>query len=137
VRWDQRNHSFAEWSQRIVENKICRPVPISPSVPIKKTISGELGQRRVSMVGIAASTLLANRRLLRSGDVIGFVSRQLNLDFFHTGLVAFAKDGGMLVRHASRSRGRVVDERMETFLAANGTKYVTLLRAEDAGVVSS
>jgi hypothetical protein len=65
---------------------------------------------------------------LASGDVIGFVSRRSNLDFYHTGLIAFAKDDTLLLRHASRSRGRILDERMATFVDVNRVRYVTLLR---------
>ncbi len=138
VRWDQRNHDFAKWSQRIVENKICQPVRMNPSVSIEKTLNGGgLGKRWFSIIGIAPSTLLANHQLLRGGDVIGFVSRQSNLDFFHAGFTAFGKNAGLLLRHASQSYGRVLDEKMETFLAANGVKYVTLLRAENPAPASS
>jgi hypothetical protein len=137
VRWDRRNHYFAEWCQRSVENGICSRVGMSPSVPIDKTVIGELGKRRVSMVGIAPSTLMANRALLRTGDVIGFTSRQSALDYFHAGLVAFGAKNSLLLRHASQSHGRVLDEPMESFLAVNGVKYVTLLRAEESATATS
>ena len=52
----------------------------------------------------------------------------MRLDFYHTGFVAFDKGGTLLLRHASQSRGRVMQERMDAFTAANGVKYVTLLR---------
>jgi hypothetical protein len=80
------------------------------------------------MIGIARPTLLANRGLLSSGDVIGFVSRRSNLDFFHTGFVIVGRKGELLLRHASQSRGRVLDDQMERFLAMNGVRHVTLLR---------
>ena len=63
--------------------------------------------------------------------MIGFVSRRSYLDFYHTGFIAFGKNGELLLRHASQSRRKVLDERMETFLAVNGVKYVTLLRPAD------
>lgn len=134
VRWDERNHYFAEWIQRSIENQICRRVALGRSVTIDKTVNWPaLGRRRISMAAIPRATLLANRHLLASGDVIGFVSGRSNLDFFHTGLVAFEDaTGALLLRHASRSRGRIVDERMDRFVAANGVKYVTLLRATDS-----
>ena len=131
VRWDQRNHYFADWSRRIVENKICRPVAIGPSVSIEKTVVGEIGRHDVSFTGIPVAALVSNRKLLQSGDIVGFVSRQSNLDFFHIGFVAFGKGGSLLLRHASQRHGRVLDEPMDAFIVANGTKYVTLLRAED------
>ena len=132
VQWADRNHYFAEWSRRAVENRICRPVAMQPSIAIDKTVNySNQGKRRVSMTGIPRATLLANKNLLSPGDVIGFVSRRSYLDFYHTGLVAFGKNGELMLRHASQSRRRVLDERMETFLAVNGVKYVTLLRAAD------
>lgn len=133
VRWDERNHYFAEWSQRSIENQICRRVALGSSVTIDKTVNWPtLGQRRISMAAIPRATLLANGHLLASGDIVGFVSGRSNLDFFHTGLVAFEQTTGrLLLRHASRSRGRIMDEPMDRFVAANRVKYVTLLRATD------
>jgi hypothetical protein len=75
--------------------------------------------------------VLANDRRLANGDIIGFVSRRPNLDFFHTGLVVFQDDGALMLRHASQSRRRVVDEPLAGFLAANKVQHVTLLRAVD------
>ena len=66
--------------------------------------------------------------MLANGDVIGFVSRRPNLDFFHTGLVIFEDDGALMLRNAAQSRGRVVDEPMARFVAANQVQYVALLR---------
>jgi hypothetical protein len=133
VKWDERNHYFADWSRRAVENKICRPVVMEPSMTIEKTVNWRnLGKRQVSLTVIPRATFMANKSLLASGDVIGFVSRRPNLDFYHTGLVAFSKRGEVLLRHASRSRGRIVDERMNAFVAVNRVQYVTLVRAAEA-----
>lgn len=131
VKWAERNHYFGRWSQRAIENKICEPVAL-PSTPVAKEVNwGNLGKRRVSFAAVAAPTLLAGKKLLKSGDVIGFVSRRSNMDFFHTGLIAFGKDGALLLRHASQSRRRILDEPMADFVAANGVRYVTLLRASE------
>jgi len=132
VKWEERNHYFGQWSQRALENKICQRVAIEPSIAIEKIVNwGNLGQKRVSLAAVPAATLLAGKSLLASGDVIGFVSKRSNLDFYHTGLIAFAKDGALLLRHASRSRRRILDERMDTFVAVNRVRYVTLLRAAE------
>jgi hypothetical protein len=129
VKWEERNHYFGEWSRRAVENKICQPVAMESSVAIDKTVNwGNLGKRRVSLAATPARVLLANKNRLVSGDVIGFVSRRSNMDFYHTGLIAFSHDGTLLLRHASRSRGRILDERMDTFVDVNRVRYVTLLR---------
>jgi hypothetical protein len=132
VRWEERNHYFADWTRRAVENGICRPVAIEPSAPTEKTVNwGNLGKRRVSLTVIPRAALMANRKLLASGDVIGFVSRRPNLDVHHTGLIAFGKGGEVMLRHASQRRGRVVDERLDRFAAVARVQYVTLVRAAE------
>jgi hypothetical protein len=137
VKWEERNHYFGEWSRRAVEKKICQPVAMEQAVAIDKTVNwGNLGKRRVSLAAIPAAALLANKHLLASGDVIGFVSRRSNLDFYHTGLIAFSKHGALLLRHASQSRRRILDERMDTFVAVNRVRYVTLLRPAELEAVS-
>jgi hypothetical protein len=132
VRWAERNHDFAQWSQRAVENGICRPVGITPVATIAKTLNGAgLGKRRYAIAAVAAATLMANRKALQPGDVIGFVSRRSELDFFHTGIIAFSQRGTLMLRHASRSQGRVLDEDIKHFLARTGVRYVTVLRPEE------
>ena len=66
---------------------------------------------------------------------VGFVSRRLDLDYFHCGLVVVEPKGPLLLRHAAESRHRVLDERMDRFLARYNVRYVTLLRPEELAVV--
>ena len=49
------------------------------------------------------------------------------------GLAQHLHQGTLLLRHASQSRRRILDERMADFVAVNRVSYVTLLRA--AGIV--
>lgn len=128
VKWEDRNHYFADWCRRAVETGICRPVAMEPSATIEKTVNWRnLGKRDFSLTVVPRATLIANRDLLASGDVVGFVSRRPNLDFHHTGLIAFGK-GETMLRHASQRRRRVVDEPLDRFVAANGVQYVTVVR---------
>jgi hypothetical protein len=137
VRWAKRNHDFAQWSGSNVENKICRPVAIAPAITLEKSLNGGgLGRRRYAITAVATPTLMGNRKALQAGDIIGFVSRRSDLDFFHTGLIAFSRRGALLLRHASRSHGRVVNQDMRSFVAASGVKYVTFLRAQEPAIVS-
>ena len=133
VQWDQRNHYFADWSRRNIENRICRPVEMEQSVSYEKTVTWHraLGRRRVSIVGVSKAALIENQKLLAAGDIAGFTSGRSDLDYFHTGLVAFGKDGTLLLRHASQSRGRVIEEQMAAFVTVNPVRYVTLLRAAE------
>ena len=133
VKYDQRNHYFADWCKRNIANGVCQPVAIEPSMVIDKTVTWhrEFGKRQVSMMAIAKSTLMENAKLLAPGDIIGFTSRRAGLDYFHTGLIAFGKGGELLLRDASQSHRRVVEEKMATFVSVNPVKYVTLLRAAE------
>jgi hypothetical protein len=138
VRWDKRNHYFYEWSRQAVARGFCKPVAVPAAVTIDKTVNwGNFGRRKVSMRGIPRAALLANRKLPASGDIVGFVSRRPGLDFFHAGFIAFGPRGELLLRHASQSRGRVLDERMDRFLAVNGVRHVTLLRAMEPPAVAN
>jgi hypothetical protein len=85
---------------------------------------------------IPGAALLANKNKLERGDIVGFVSRRPDLDYFHVGFVAFDKTGALLLRHASQSRNRVLDERMDRFVAANGVRYVTLLRPQEPRAIA-
>jgi hypothetical protein len=133
VEWRQRNHYFFEWGQHNVENNTCRAIAMDGAVVLEKTVYWHraLGRRRFSMSGIPRDTLLANKQQLASGDIIGFITQRPNLDYFHVGFVAFGQDGELLLRHASLSRHRVLDEGMERFLTANHVRYVTLLRPQE------
>ncbi|HZS65210.1 MAG TPA: N-acetylmuramoyl-L-alanine amidase-like domain-containing protein [Xanthobacteraceae bacterium] len=132
VRWSDRNHYFADWIARNADKGICFALAISPAEQITKTVHGVLGPRPESFVASTSAALIANAQKLRAGDIVGFVSRQTHLDFFHVGFIAFARNGRLLLRHASQSHGRVLDEDMRSFLAANGVRYVSVLRARDS-----
>lgn len=129
VDWYRRNHYFYEWCRHNVDNKTCRWVDIDGAITIEKTVDSQKGlsRRRFSMPVIPQAALLANKTKLETGDIVGFVSRRSNLDYFHAGFVAIA-EGELQLRHASESRRRVLDERMDRFLALYGVRYVTLLR---------
>jgi hypothetical protein len=133
VNWFERNHYFFEWSQHNIENKTCRPIVMDGAVAIEKTVSWHraLGKRHFDMQVIPRAIFLANKAMLAPGDIVGFVTRRPNLDYFHVGFVSFGSDGQLLLRHASLSHYRVVDERMDRFVAHNRVSYVTLLRPEE------
>jgi len=138
VAWRERNHYFFEWGQHNVENKTCRWVAMDGSVDIQKTVTAQygLGRRKFPMTVIPREVLLANKNQLAAGDIIGFVTQRKNLDYFHVGFIAFGGDE-LLLRHASQSRHRVLDESMDRFLVKNRVRYVTLLRPEEPAATSA
>ncbi|MGH6664849.1 MAG: N-acetylmuramoyl-L-alanine amidase-like domain-containing protein [Pseudolabrys sp.] len=132
VNWFERNHYFFEWSRHNIENKICRAIVMDGAVEIEKTVYWHraLGRRQFEMTVIPRAVFMANKDKLASGDIVGFVTQRPNLDYFHVGFIAFGGDGELLLRHAAESRHRVLDERMNRFVAQNRVRYVTLLRPE-------
>jgi len=138
VSWRDRNHYFFEWGRHNIANGTCRAVELDGAVDLAKTVYWHkaLGRRRFAMRVIPRAAFLAGRDRLANGDIVGFVTRRPNLDYFHTGFVVFGPRGELLLRHASQGRGRVVDERMERFAAANRVRYVTLLRPLEPAALS-
>ncbi len=132
VNWFERNHYFFEWCQRNVENNTCRWLSMDGAVDIEKTVDSQKGlsKRHFVMRVIPRTVLLAQKSTLLSGDIIGFVSQRANLDCFHCGFVIVAPDGTPLLRHASLSHSRVLDQRMDRFVARYGVRYLTLVRPE-------
>lgn len=139
VSWRERNHYFSQWSERNVANHVCRRVTVPGSAIIDKTLTWmpALGARHTSMAAVPRARLIANKELLATGDIIGFLSERPRLDYFHIGFVIVAPDGGLSLRHASKSRGRVLDEPLNRFLGHNRVKAVTLLRAREPEAVST
>jgi hypothetical protein len=138
VQYDKRNHYFADWCKRNVENGICQPVAIEPSVTFDKTVTWhrEFRPQKVSISAIAKTTMMDNAKLLAPGDIIGFTSGRAGLDYYHTGFVTFGRNGEVLLRNASRTRGRVIDDKMATWITVNPVRYVTLLRAAETAPVA-
>jgi hypothetical protein len=65
------------------------------------------------------------------GDLIFFASTRKQHDVFHCGIIV--RDGDrVLMRHASRSRGGVVEQDLEEFLKANRMAGVIVVRPSGA-----
>jgi hypothetical protein len=138
VSWRERNHYFFEWGLHNIENKTCSAVTMPGSIKIEKTVywHKELGKRLFSIAVIPRAIFLANKSMLANGDIVGFITRRPNLDYFHVGFVVFGNNGELLLRHASQRNRRVLDERMDYFAAVNNVQYVTLLRPQESAAVS-
>jgi len=132
VEWRERNHYFFEWCQHNVDDGVFRWLSMNGAVKIRKRVDSERGlsPRIFVMTAIPRGVFLANTNALKDGDIVGFVSHRSDLDYFHTGFVAFVRDRLML-RHASETHRRVVDERMDGFLARYGVRYVTVVRPQE------
>ena len=133
IQWERRNHYMTVWIRNNVRQGIIRPVS-KPAVPtvsrerVLNVVPGLAAQRtRVKFVPKRAVPRLEPH--LQSGDLIFFVSTRKNLDVFHAGIIV--RDGtSVLMRHASRSQGFVVEQELSEFLKANRMAGVIVVRPQ-------
>jgi cell wall-associated NlpC family hydrolase len=133
IQWDRRNHYMSLWIRNNIRNGILKPVSM-PTVPmlskdrVLNVILGLDPQRtRVKCVPKAAVPRL--ERHLQTGDLIFFASTRRNLDVFHAGIIV--RDGKkVLMRHASRSQGAVVEQELSEFLKTNRMAGVIVVRPQ-------
>ena len=119
VEWKRRNHYMTEWVRR--NSAAVRAVaPGALGKRVEKTLSAVPGlpTRRARFVCVPKARLRAFLPRLANGDVLLFASTKAGLDVFHCGFLVLA-GRSLRLRHASRSAGRVVEEDLVRFLAAN------------------
>jgi cell wall-associated NlpC family hydrolase len=133
IQWERRNHYMTQWIRNNVRDGIVRPISI-PAVP---TLSKErvlnvvpgLDPQRTRIKCVPKPAVPRLERYLQSGDLIFFASTRKNLDMFHAGIVV--RDGEkILMRHASRSQGGVVEQELSDFLKANRMAGVIVVRPQ-------
>ena len=133
IQWDRRNHYMSLWIRNNVRDGIIKPVS-TPTVP---TLSRErvlnvvpgLDPQRTRMKCVPKAAVPRLERHLQTGDLIFFASTRKNLDIFHAGIIV--RDGKkVLMRHASRSQGSVVEQELSEFLKANRMAGVIVARPQ-------
>jgi len=133
VQYDQRNHYFADWSLNNIANGVCRAVVLPDTAVVEKTVSYMHGLpvERVGLTSVPVASVLANAERLATGDIVGFLSRRPGIDYFHTGVIVVGEGDALMLRHAAKSRGRVLDQKLSAFIAENGVRHVSLLRPQE------
>ena len=134
IEWERRNHYMTGWIHNNVRKGIIRPVSI-PAIPMvtKERVLNVVPGLAVHRTKVKCIPKRAVPRLeshLQSGDLIFFVSTRKNLDMFHAGIIV--RDGKrILMRHASRSRGDVVEGELREFLETNRMSGVIVVRPQE------
>jgi cell wall-associated NlpC family hydrolase len=134
VNWQTRNHYMSAWIREnsaagFVSNRTRGPRRVRRERRLN--IVPGLAERTVSVDSIPKSDFNRHSRDARTGDLIFFASTRRNLDIFHCGIIV--RDGErVLMRHAARSRGRVVEQELQEFLHANRMTGVILVRPREA-----
>jgi Protein of unknown function (DUF1460) len=134
IQWDQRNHYATAWILNNVREGIIAPIS-ARSIPTVirerdlNVVPGLAGRRtHIKCVPKPSVPQLATH--LQTGDLMFFVSTRKNLDVFHAGILVRI-DQRLLMRHASRSEGVVVEQELTEFLKANRMAGVIVMRPRE------
>ena len=133
IDWFHRNHYMIDWAEKNEERRLVKNITAGPGAVKKKrelTIIKELPARAVEFDCIPKRRMNRAYDRVETGDVIIFVSARKNLDVFHTGF-AVKRDGELFLRHATRSKGKVIDQKLSEFLKSHRMSGVILLRPLD------
>jgi hypothetical protein len=133
IQWAQRNHYMTAWIRNNSRQGIVRPL----SVPAVQKITRErvlnvvpgFAVQRTHVKCVPKRAIPKLQSCFQNGDLIFFVSTRKNLDIFHAGIII--RDGKrVLMRHASRSQGCVVEQALTEFLKANRMAGVIVARPQ-------
>jgi Protein of unknown function (DUF1460) len=134
IQWDRRNHYMTGWIRNNVRDGIVRPIA-APAIPfvsrerVLDVLPG-LAARRTRVKSVPKKSVPRLAGHLQSGDLIFFASTRKHLDIFHVGIIVRAgKD--LLMRHASRSRGKVAEQELSDFLRTNRMTGVIVMRPQE------
>ena len=136
IQWELRNHYMTLWIRNNVREGIIRPVSM-PTLPIVSrhrilNVLPGLAARRTRVKCLPKRTVPRLEPCLQSGDLIFFASTRRNLDVFHAGIIV--RDcKKVLMRHASRSQGFVVEQELSEFLKTNRMAGVITVRPQGDG----
>ena len=131
VAWVHRNHYMTAWIRNNVKEGLVRRLPVSAKAALSRSrvlnVVPGLRPERIRVKCIPKPSIQRIEPSLQTGDLIFFASTRKNLDIFHGGIIV--RDGRrLLMRHASRSRGFVVEQAVHEFLKANRMAGVIVVR---------
>jgi cell wall-associated NlpC family hydrolase len=133
VDWRRRNHYMTQWLDQNVRQglvaRVGRPWATTRKKRVLNAVPG-LPPSRQSFSCIPKRRFSAVQSAVRTGDLIFFASTRAHLDIFHCGILV-RQDSAWILRHASRSRGCVVDQDLQSFFKENRMAGVLLARPLD------
>jgi cell wall-associated NlpC family hydrolase len=130
VDWRRRNHYMLDWVRNNEARGIIRNLT-GGALSVEKTrtlaaVEGLPG-KRITFRCFPKKNLAGIRPLIQTGDLILFASTRKLLDVFHTGLL-IKNDNAILLRHAARTAGAVIEQALTEFLDAHRMSGFILLR---------
>jgi hypothetical protein len=130
IEWRKRLHYSTDWVRENVKRHFLRNLTIGDQTVERAkrlTIVPGLAEKLARFRYFPKRRLISASRWIENGDMIFFVSTRPGVDVFHTGIV-FPGSDGLLLRHASRSRGGVIEQPLEEFVANNRMSGFILAR---------
>jgi cell wall-associated NlpC family hydrolase len=130
VEWRRRNHYMTGWIRNNTRDGIVRRVRTSAPAIVKERkldVLPGLPPVRVRFACVPKGSAPRLVRRLQTGDLVFFASTRKHLDVFHCGILVRTGDTVRL-RHASRSRGAVVEQDLTEFMRNNRMAGVIVVR---------
>jgi len=139
VEWRLRNHYMTNWIRNNARLGVLRRLPLRgvPAVTKQRVLDvvPSLPPVRSRFECVPKRSLKKFLSQAETGDLIFFASTRKHLDVFHCGIIV--RDGDHVrMRHASRSRGGVVEQNLDEFLKANRMAGVIVVRPIDGDLRS-
>ncbi len=133
VAWRERHHYLTAWIRHNAHAGFLRRVVLPASVSRRRVLRAVPGlpPRRATIRCSPKRVFWRARAAVETGDVLAFASTRPGLDVFHAGIAVWS-GGALRMRHASRSRGRVVEQDLAEFLDANTMAGVIVARPVEA-----
>jgi hypothetical protein len=130
IDWFHRNHYMIDWAEKNEKRRLVRNITAGPGAITKSrklTVVKGLPEKSADFACIPKRSVNRVLDRIETGDMILFVSAKKNLDVFHTGF-AVRRGYDLFLRHATRSKGEVVEQKLSEFLKSNRMSGIILLR---------
>jgi hypothetical protein len=130
VEWQQRNHYMVDWWRNNERQGLLQNITRGAQAVEKNrelNIIKDLPSQHASFRVFPKKKIRSLEHLIKTGDFVCFATTKKNLDVFHTGIL-LRRDDKMLLRHASRTAKKVVDQDLRDFLKKNRMSGLVLLR---------
>lgn len=130
VGWRSRNHYMVDWVRNNEARGRIRDMTSGPwAVEKTRTLAvvDGLPRKTVTFRCFPKKHFATARSLIQTGDLILFASTRKLLDVFHAGLL-IKNDEAVLLRHAARTAGAVIEQPLTEFLDAHRMSGFILLR---------
>ena len=130
IGWRRRNHYMTDWIRNNVRGGWVKRIQLDGPVNQKDRVLNILPgypAKRQRFACTPKRVLAGAGHRIQSGDLIFFASTRAHNDVFHCGIV-IRQGPKLLLRHASRSQGAVVEQDLSDFLKQNRMAGVILAR---------